>query len=164
MEVELTKALKKKVEERKKGEELEEKENKKEKENLKKEKETEDKKIDSKVELLTYILKWAKDFSSKKEFKKALKIIDDDSIIIFYSGWAEIGSNKEDVGCWSRVYLYNNGNLEYKDGYKWMGFRKSFYLNKSVINKIRYSYLKEFFDEIISKKIYKTIKREIEEA
>ena len=156
---ELTNALDRKVEERKKEEELE----KKEKENLRKERETESKKIDSKLKLLNFILNWAKGFSSTKEFKKILHLNHDDSVMVFYSKWAYIGAKNDDVGCWARVYLYKDGSLEYRDGYKWMGFRKSFYFNKNILNEIKYSYLKYLYEAIISKKVYDIIRREIEE-
>jgi len=123
-------------------------------------------KHNEKIELLNKITNWANEFSSSQRFKKIMKIMDcyNDLIIFYYSKYGHIDDILiEYVGRWARIVIHKNGKLEYKSGYKWMGFRVCFYLNKKNLEKIKYKFLKELWEHIDSGKIYDTIEDEIKE-
>ncbi len=122
-------------------------------------------KVSEKLELLDKILIWAREFSNTSRFNKILKITYGEAII-FYSRWGHLSDYSdvdEDPGCWARVVIDKKGVLEYQSGYKWMGFRVCFYLNKENIEKIKYNFLKKLLDSLESGKVYDVIKGELKE-
>lgn len=159
---ELNKTIEREKQKLKKERQREIVEERKEKERTKKHKQQEKGSRSEKLKLLDKINAWKNEFIKTSAFRETLRLLEDDSVIIFYSSWGHV-PECNDGGFWSRVHLYKDGNLEYKSGYKWMGFRECFFLTKDNVDRINCSYLKKLYKTIKSKEVYKTIKREIEE-
>lgn len=153
-----------KIESQRKAKALAEREeNKKSKQKFQELLKLEKEKHQEKIELLNKILNWAYEFSKSSRFKKILKIIDDDELEIYSSGWEHIQAEipKKAPGFWARLFIDKKGRLEYKSGYKWMGFRACFYLNKESIGRIKYEYLCNVWHYIDSGIVYHGIEDEI---
>lgn len=121
-------------------------------------------KHNDKIELLNKILFWAKEFSKTEQFKRILKTINSDELDIYpYWCWEHIekGTHKKNEGKWSRLVIDKKGRLEYKSGYKWTGYHVCFYLNEKNVGKIKYEYLRNVWNYIDRKTVYRGIEDEI---
>lgn len=130
-----------------------------------------------KLKIYKEILEWRDKFVKTKTFKNMFKGLIDDAIIIFEGSWGHKKCPKWDTMSWSRIklyqgddpkgedFLYEKGELIYESGERWpsgptIKFKKD---SDEAVRKLRYEYLKEVHDTIKTGKVYKKIRKEIEE-
>ena len=119
------------------------------------------------------IYKWAKAFTETKEYKEIIKHFEafdlmklggiSEGLIIHNGGWGH--KHKDSRGCWSRIYLNQNGTLNYKAWYKWLGITTTIKLKKpsDLAEKLNQEYINELYKTIKTGEIIKTLDKEIKE-
>ncbi len=119
------------------------------------------------------ICEWVKAFTKTKEYKEIIKHFEaydlmklggiSDGLIIHNGGWGH--KHKDSRGCWSRIYLNQNGTLNYKAWYKWLGIKTTLKLKKpeDLAGKLNQEYINELHKSIITGEIIRTLDKEIKE-
>jgi len=106
------------------------------------------------------IIQWKNDFIKTDKFREIYKNIGSFDLTIFGSGWGHEIPCCNDFGCWSKIDLKRKGNLIYLSGYKWMGIRNEFDLEKNI-EIFSSIYMKKFYEHITSGKVYESIASQI---
>ncbi len=105
-----------------------------------------------KKKLLKKILFWASEFSKFERFKRYLKAVKDDELLLLCSKWGHVQdeTSKNEKGKWSFVTISKNGDLKYRACYKTEILE--FDIDKNSAYKIRYDCLKKLNNIIFNEK------------
>lgn len=115
---------------------------------------------EEKIQICRKIFRWKKRYLKSREgariFRKSGQYL-----WVFGGSWAHAKPKYGEQGHWSRIHLLPEG-IEYWAGYKWMpGPSQTFTKPEEMAKWLSCKYLKEFWEEIKTRRIYEYI-REIE--